>query len=195
MNCPSITLFAFSFHFLIPHLTPRRLPPHLLITMSEQEPKSTLRNRRTTVEDASDDSDTATTTATTTATVSSSKAKTKETKTKEAKTKKTKASTTKADKKGSSSTTNTGVEPQKPSQLRNLLLSLVMASLGVVLMSAYNKFVMPTREITIEQSIGLQGNCFQIASKTNNHEPNVFNNETIFMFIVYRHPWTCRHRD
>ncbi|KFH66707.1 hypothetical protein MVEG_07232 [Podila verticillata NRRL 6337] len=123
--------------------------------MSEQEQKSTLRNRRTTVEDAADDSDTATTTAT----VSSSKAKTKEAKTKE-----TKASTTTANKKGSSSTTNTGVEPQKTSQLRNLLLSLVIASLGVVLMSAYNKFVMPTREITIEQSIGLQGNCFQIAN-------------------------------
>lgn len=128
--------------------------------MSEQEPKNTLRNRRTTVEDATDDSDTATTTATA---VSSSKAKTKETKETKASTKTTK------DKNGSSSTANTSqVEPQKTSQLRNLLLSLVIASFGVLLMSAYNKFVMPTREITIEQSIGLQGNCFQTASKANN---------------------------
>ncbi|KAF9319473.1 Serum paraoxonase/arylesterase 2 [Podila horticola] len=122
--------------------------------MSEQETKSTLRNRKTTVEDASDDSDTATTTATSTA--SSSKAKTKEAK--------DSSSTTTATKKGSSSTTNTHqTEPSKPSQLRNLLLSLLIASLGVVLMSAYSKFVMPSREITIEQSVGLQGNCFQIA--------------------------------
>ncbi|KAG0031426.1 hypothetical protein BGZ81_001264 [Podila clonocystis] len=122
--------------------------------MSEQEPKSTLRNRRTTVEDASDDSDTATTTGTSSA--SSSKAKTKE----------TKESSSAASKKRASSATTANTrqaEPQKASQLRNLLLSLMIASLGVVLMSAYNKFVMPTREITIEQSMGLQGNCLQIA--------------------------------
>ncbi|KAG0089784.1 Serum paraoxonase/arylesterase 2 [Podila epicladia] len=128
--------------------------------MSEQEPKSTLRSRRTTVEDASDDSDTATTTAT--SALSSSKAKTKEAKESSTTTKKGATSTTTT----TTTTTTTGAsqsEAQKPSQLRNLLLSLIIASLGVVLMSAYNKFVLPTREITIEQSVGLQGNCFQIA--------------------------------
>ncbi|KAF9415306.1 Serum paraoxonase/arylesterase 2 [Podila epigama] len=115
--------------------------------MSDPTPKSTLRNRRTTVEDASDDSDTATTTATLTTTNSS----------------KTKKPTPQTSQATSTTRVNPQVEPKQTSQLRKLMFSLMIATLGVLLLSAYDKFLIPGRKIDLEQGTGIRGNCIQIA--------------------------------
>ncbi|KAG0343279.1 Serum paraoxonase/arylesterase 2 [Podila humilis] len=131
--------------------------------MSTSEPKSTLRNRRTTVEDVSDDSDTATTTATASASSTSQPQETKK-KTTEAKTIKNtpSSSTSLSHKDDHVAASAASVQPQRPSQLRSILVSLSIATMGVLALSAYKKFLMPSRDIAIDQGVGLQGNCFQI---------------------------------
>lgn len=122
----------------------------------DTEPSSTLRNRRTTVEDA-EDSDSAPVGATTATSIASG------------------ASSSNADKRG---TAKSDAEDRKklaaslarrnqrkPSQLRNFIFSLLIASLGVLLKSAIEKFLLPSREIAIDQTVGLQGNCYKTACK------------------------------
>ncbi|KAG0374535.1 Serum paraoxonase/arylesterase 2 [Mortierella sp. AD032] len=114
-------------------------------------PTTTLRNRRTTVEDAEDDSDTSPVATTTATSISSSKA------------------TTKKDaeyKKRTAAQVHKRVVQQKTkknSQIKNLLISLLIATIGILLKSAFQKFIFTGREIAIEQTVGLQGNCFKTA--------------------------------
>ncbi|KAF8935381.1 Serum paraoxonase/arylesterase 2 [Haplosporangium gracile] len=125
----------------------------------QQQPDAILRNRRTTVEDAESDSDVATTTATsvssTTKPFSSSTT--------------SKRITEEEDKKKELTATQVHKRiihqqgTKKNSQIRNLMLSLIVASIGVLLKSAFEKFIFTGREIAIEQTIGLQGNCFKTA--------------------------------
>ncbi|KAF9540199.1 Serum paraoxonase/arylesterase 2 [Mortierella hygrophila] len=124
----------------------------------KQQPAATLRNRRTTVEDAESDSDIATTTATSVSSTtkpSSAAASKKDTEEEDKKKKLTAAQVHKrvAQQQGT----------KKSSQLRNLVISLIVACIGVLLKSAFEKFVFTGREIAIEQTVGLQGNCFKTA--------------------------------
>ncbi|KAK3847768.1 MAG: hypothetical protein J3R72DRAFT_430764 [Linnemannia gamsii] len=114
-------------------------------------PTTTLRNRRTTVEDAEDDSDTSPVATTTATSISSRKATTK----KDAE-----------DKKRTAAQVHKRVFQQKTkknSQIKNLLISLLIATIGILLKSAFQKFIFSGREIAIEQTVGLQGNCFKTA--------------------------------
>ncbi|KAF9947433.1 hypothetical protein BGZ72_010549 [Mortierella alpina] len=121
---------------------------------TDKEASSTLRNRRTTVEDA-EDSDSAPVGATTATSIasgaSSSTAGSRGTAKKDAEDRK----------KPVAPQTRRG--QRKPSQLRNLVFSLLIASFGVLLKSAIEKFVLPSREIAIDQTVGLQGNCYRTA--------------------------------
>lgn len=140
----------------------------------KQQPAATLRNRRTTVEDAESDSDVATTTATSvtsTTKPSSSSASKKDIEEEDKKKKHTAAQVHKriAQQQGT----------KKNSQLRNLVISLIVASIGVLVKSAFEKFVFTGREIAIEQTVGLQGNCFKTACKS------------LFMHVCY---WDCEER-
>ncbi|KAG0209653.1 hypothetical protein BGX28_010169 [Mortierella sp. GBA30] len=122
----------------------------------DTKPTNTLRSRKTTVEDA-DDSD-STPVGVTTATSLASTSKTsgnKSTSKKDTEDKK-KPSVPQTRQRPSS-------QPQRPSQLRNFIFSLLIAFIGVLLKSAYEKFLFPSREIAIEQTVGLQGNCYRTA--------------------------------
>ncbi|KAF9374667.1 Serum paraoxonase/arylesterase 1 [Mortierella sp. AD011] len=124
--------------------------------------EATLRNRKTTVEDA-DDSDTSPVASTTATSITSSAASTS--------------------KKGASSAQNDSEDSdkkkkaaanqirrrqqqqqqsQKVSRMRSILFSLLIATLGVLLKSAYDKLA-PGRAITITQTEQLQGNCYRTA--------------------------------
>ncbi|KAF9996775.1 Serum paraoxonase/arylesterase 1 [Entomortierella chlamydospora] len=130
--------------------------------------EATLRNRKTTVEDA-DDSDTSPVASTTATSIAPSAAS--------------------ISKKGASSTQNDSEDsdkkkkaaanqirrrqqqqqqPQKASRVRSILFSLLIATLGVLLKSAYDKLA-PGRAITITQTEQLQGNCYRTACKF--HKP------------------------
>ncbi|KAG0278601.1 Serum paraoxonase/arylesterase 2 [Linnemannia exigua] len=119
-------------------------------------PTTTLRNRRTTVEDAEDDSDTSPVATTTATSVSSSKSTTKKDAKKDAEDKK----------KPTAAQVHRRVAQQqtkKNSQIKNLLISLLVATMGILLKSLFQKFIFAGREIAIEQTVGLQGNCFKTA--------------------------------
>ena len=122
----------------------------------DAEPSNTLRNRRTTVEDA-EDSDSAPVGATTATSItsgaSSSTAGNRGTAKRDAEDRK----------KQDASQARRG--QRQPSQLRNFIYSLLIASIGVLLKSAIEKFVLPSREIAIDQTVGLQGNCYKTACK------------------------------
>ncbi|KAF8939265.1 hypothetical protein BGZ58_010268 [Dissophora ornata] len=124
---------------------------------------STLRNRKTTVEDA-DDEDT-TPVATTTATSISSQDASASTPAKKGTSSARKDSEDDKKKKAAAAQIRRRPQHQAPksNQIRNLLLSLLIASLGVLLKSVYERFLFPGREITIEQTVGLQGNCYKTA--------------------------------
>ncbi|KAI1316518.1 hypothetical protein EDD11_009857 [Mortierella claussenii] len=120
---------------------------------------STLRNRRTTVEDASDDSDTSPVASTTSTSISPASTSSK----KSAATTKKDTEDDKKKKKAAAAVLQARQQAQRPSQLRNIFLSLLIASLGVLLKSVYEKFIFPSREISISQTVGLQGNCYKTA--------------------------------
>lgn len=127
-----------------------------------QQLAATLRNRRTTVEDAESDSDVATTTATSVSSTikPSSSAAAASKKDTEEEDKKKKLTATQVHKRIAQQQGT-----KKNSQLKNLVISLFIASLGVLLKSAFEKFIFTGREIAIEQTVGLQGNCFKTACK------------------------------
>ncbi|KAF9903633.1 Serum paraoxonase/arylesterase 2 [Linnemannia zychae] len=113
-------------------------------------PKTTLRNRRTTVEDAEDDSDTSPVATTTATSVRNNKDP--------------------EDKRKPSATASQvhrrvvkQQQTKKNSQIKNLLISLAVASFGLLLKSVFQKFIFAGRDIAIEQTVGLQGNCFKTA--------------------------------
>ncbi|KAK3827712.1 MAG: hypothetical protein J3Q66DRAFT_320944 [Benniella sp.] len=109
-------------------------------------PERTLKNRKTTVEDADDDSvDTSSSKGDSPASASQA---------------------SKDDKKKALAASTRPRQPQqvqKTSQLRGLIISFVIASLGVLFKSAYDKFFFPSREIAIDQTVGVQGNCHKTA--------------------------------
>ncbi|KAG0229802.1 hypothetical protein BGX31_006105 [Mortierella sp. GBA43] len=116
--------------------------------------ESTLRNRKTTVEDAGDDSDTSPVATTTATSVSSSKKKDTPSKQKDAE----------DDKKKKALAARARKPPQaKPNRLRSFVVSLLVATAGVLLKSGYDKFWLPSREIAIDQTVGVQGNCYKTA--------------------------------
>ncbi|KAG0350031.1 hypothetical protein BGZ54_004077, partial [Gamsiella multidivaricata] len=121
-----------------------------------------LRNRRTTVEDADDDSDVSPVATTTATSISSSVS----TSAKKGAPPASKDTEDDKNKKAAAAQARPRQRPQaqQSNQLRNFILSLLIASLGVLLKSVYDKFIFPSREIAIEQTIGLQGNCYQIAN-------------------------------
>ncbi|KAF9090807.1 Serum paraoxonase/arylesterase 2 [Mortierella sp. AD031] len=124
-------------------------------------PTTTLRNRRTTVEDADSDSDTSPVATTTATSVSSTKASSIT-----SKNSKPEKKDPEDKKKPSATQVRKGAAHQqskKNSQIKTLLISFVVASVGVLLKSALEKFVLTGREIAIEQTVGLQGNCFKTA--------------------------------
>ncbi|KAF9199815.1 Serum paraoxonase/arylesterase 2 [Haplosporangium sp. Z 27] len=123
--------------------------------------EATLRNRKTTVEDA-DDSDTSPVATTTATSVSSS-------------------STATASKKGGSSSKDDSEDvdkkkkaaatqrrrvvqqPQRMSRTRSILISLFVATLGVLAKAVFEKFLLPSRDITITQTVEPLGNCYRTA--------------------------------
>ncbi|KAG0289994.1 Serum paraoxonase/arylesterase 2 [Dissophora globulifera] len=125
------------------------------MALKDETPQAAaLRNRKTTVEDVEDDSDaspSATTTATSISASSTAGKKGKETEDD----KKRKAAI--------AARTLQQQQPKKSSQLKNLLLSLLVATLGMLIKSGYDKFLYPSRDITIQQTVGLQGNCYKTA--------------------------------
>lgn len=159
----------------------------------KQQPAATLRNRRTTVEDAESDSDVATTTATSVSSTtkpSSSSASKKDIEEEDKKKTLTAAQVRKR------ITQQQGTK--KNSQLRNLMISLIVASIGVLLKSAFEKFVFTGREIAIEQTVGLQGNCFRTACKLLFYacllwglREMIIEEQRIYLqLLVLRYPWT-----
>ena len=111
-------------------------------------PEKTLRNRKTTVEDADDDS----------VDTSSSKQDSPSSASQASKDDKKKAL-------AASTRPRQLQQVQKTSQLRSLIISFVIASLGVLFKSAYDKFFFPSREIAIDQTVGVQGNCHKTACR------------------------------
>jgi len=127
----------------------------------DQTPGSTLRNRKTTVEDAEDDSDLSPI-ATTTATSISSSVSASSSKSKDAKDDSNeKSKLPRPVKRGVS-------PPKKKNQMKSFFVSLLIASAGVMIKSAYDKFLFKNRDITIDQTVGLQGNCYKSACKFTN---------------------------
>lgn len=124
-----------------------------------QQPSATLRNRRTTVEDAESDSDIATTTATSVSSTKLSSPSSSASKNDTEDDKKKKTAATQIHKRIAQQ------QGKKNSQIKNLVISLIVASIGVLLKSAFEKFILTGREIAIEQTVGLQGNCFKTACK------------------------------
>ncbi|KAF9356542.1 Serum paraoxonase/arylesterase 2 [Mortierella sp. AD094] len=134
------------------------------MTDKEDTPASsetTLRNRKTTVEDA-DDSDTSPVASTTATSIASSAAGTSKKGASSAQNdsedsdKKKKAAATQIRRRQHQQ------QPQKMSRAKSILFSLLIATIGVLLKSAYDKFS-PGREITIVQTEELQGNCYKTA--------------------------------
>ncbi|KAF9436519.1 hypothetical protein BGZ76_003703 [Entomortierella beljakovae] len=119
------------------------------------ESKSALRNRKTTVEDAEEDSDSpvASTSATS---ISGSKKSTSA----------SQKDLEDAEKKKRTLALNQRIRQQqnsKKSRFQSILFSLFVATLGVLLKSAYDKLLSQTRTITITQTAGIQGNCYKTA--------------------------------
>lgn len=134
---------------------------------SSAPPERTLRNRRTTVEDADDEDSDTSPVATTTATSISSSASVSTS----ASTKRGGPSSdlkdSKDDKKKTPAAYTRPRQPQaKSNQLRSLMISLLVASLGVLFKSGYEKFLFPSREIAINQTVGIQGNCHKTACRS-----------------------------
>ncbi|KAF9116515.1 Serum paraoxonase/arylesterase 2 [Mortierella sp. AM989] len=117
-------------------------------------PETTLRNRKTTVEDA-EDSDTSPVASTTATSIASSSKKGASQNNSEDSDKKKKAAATQLRRRQQ--------QVQKPSRMRSIMVSLFVATLGVLLKSGYDKFLYPGREIAINQTVGLQGNCYKTA--------------------------------
>ncbi|GJJ79008.1 arylesterase / paraoxonase [Entomortierella parvispora] len=116
---------------------------------------STLRNRKTTVEDIEDDSDSSPVATTTATSISSSVV---------ASTSKSKVAKDDSNEKPKlTRPARRNAPPPKKNRLKNFFVSLLVASTGVVIKSAYDKFVFKNRDISIDQTIGLQGNCYKSA--------------------------------
>lgn len=115
-------------------------------------PEKTLRNRRTTVEDADDDGVEASSITPSKRDDPSSSPKTAE-----------------DDKKKTAAAASTRrrqpQQVQKSSQMKSLFISFLIASLGVLVKSGYDKFWFPSREIAIDQTVGVQGNCHKTACR------------------------------
>ncbi|KAF9930488.1 Serum paraoxonase/arylesterase 2 [Linnemannia zychae] len=124
-------------------------------------PATTLRNRRTAAEDTKDDLDTSPVATTTATSVSTSKP----TDTRKGDTEERDLNDKKKQKPNTAQLHRRIAQHQtkKNSQLKNFFLSLLVATLGVIIKSAYEKFVLIGRDIAIEQTVGLQGNCYRTA--------------------------------
>ncbi|KAG0052854.1 Serum paraoxonase/arylesterase 2 [Gryganskiella cystojenkinii] len=125
----------------------------------EDKPSTTLRNRKVTVEDAENDSDSSPAATTTGTSISSSSTA----KGKEVKKDAVKDDDSKEKAKRAVATKIRTAAPKKKNQLRSFFISLLIASTGVLFKSAFDKFVFKNREIAIEQTVGLQGNCYKSA--------------------------------
>ncbi|KAF9582901.1 hypothetical protein BGW38_010610 [Lunasporangiospora selenospora] len=131
---------------------------------SEQTPlRSRVKTRKTTVEDASD-SDDHKHVATSTATASSAKDQAKAA---SSSSKSPSSSNTESSDKvtGKDKIPRRQQQQQRKShsQFKSIAISLLIASLGVLLKSGYEKFLFPGRDIAIQQTVGIQGNCYQTA--------------------------------
>jgi hypothetical protein len=141
---------------------------HQLISTMADKPdstpsESTLRNRKTTVEDAGDDSDTSPVATTTATSVSSPAPASSASKKKDTPSKQKDAED---DKKKKALAARARRPPQaKPNRLRSFVVSLLVATAGVLLKSGYDKFWLPSREIAINQTVGVQGNCYKTACR------------------------------
>ncbi|KAF9976657.1 Serum paraoxonase/arylesterase 2, partial [Modicella reniformis] len=127
-------------------------------TFSSALPERTIRNRRTTVEDANDDSD-----ASDSASASMSAAKNKLPPPPSSENSLTNQKKKKKKTIAAQSRPHQSQQAPKPSQWRNLMFSLLIASSGVLFFSVYDKFLFPNQEIAIEQTVGVQGNCYRSA--------------------------------
>ncbi|ORZ09777.1 hypothetical protein BCR41DRAFT_358460 [Lobosporangium transversale] len=115
--------------------------------------RSTLRNRRTTVKDASDESDTTPVVASTSTSISTAMKKGAAISPKD----------TEDNKKKKAAVIRARQQAKKSSQLRSIMMSLLIASVGVLLKSVYERFFIPSRDISISQTAGIQGNCYKTA--------------------------------